>query len=162
VKKACAKADWKPGPGPCAGNCASAWWRSCSFGDEVSGSIFEITGKGFGMKRSFYLKLEQARELVAIGHRTCFLYQVLQDHARVVRAPEKGPINPFRATLHHWRRYPHKHNPKHRAQGHADVDAFREEARNGVGEKDDGNRGHCEQQNKVASLHEDVARAELE
>lgn len=162
VKKACAKADWKPGPGRCARHGVGAWERSGSFGDEVSGSIFEITGKGFGMQRSFYLKLEQACEFVAIAHRTCLFYQVLQDHARVVCAPEKRPVNPFRATLHHWRRYPHKHNAKHRAQGHADVGAFREEARNRVGEKGNGHRGHRKEENRVASLDEDVARATLE
>jgi hypothetical protein len=105
VKKACAKAHWKPGPGRRGRHGVRAWERSGSFGDEVSGSLFEITGKGFGMQRSFYLKLEQAGEFVAIAHRTCLFYQVLQDHTRVICAPEKRPVNPFRAALHHWRRY---------------------------------------------------------
>jgi hypothetical protein len=59
VKEAGAKVDWELGPRPRGRNCVGVLGLSRSFGNEASSSVFEITGKGLGMERPFYLKLEQ-------------------------------------------------------------------------------------------------------
>ena len=134
VKEACAKAKWELRPRQCCWNCVERLGPSSAFRNEVSICVFEIARKRFGMQRSLYLKLKQSREFMPVCHRACFFRKVLQDHAGVVRASEKSPVNSLRPALHHGGRCPHQHNPKHSAQGHADVGAFREESGNRAGE----------------------------
>src|SRR5215813_2421475 len=99
---------------------------------------------------------------MTIGYGACPFGKLLQDHARVVGAAKKGSVNPLISMLQGWRRDPDEQNAKDGTYRGGGIGSGWKESREGMGEKGDSCRCCYEQENDIASLHQNISGTALQ